>query len=323
VKTKFDVVGIGCSAVDYLGIVPKFPEPDVKMQMLDLTQQGGGLAATAMVTVSRLGARAAYVGKIGDDAFGRFIIGELEKEGVSAEHCVIERGGSARFAFIVVDREKGTRTILWSQKGVSALTERELDRVSVLSTRVLLVDEHEPEASLAAAASARKAGIRVVLDAERVSPVTRRLVKLADTVIVPAHFAFELTGEREVERAGDRMRRELGGTVVLTAGVKGSFYTDGAERFHQPAFDVDVVDTTGAGDVFHGAFAFALLHDWTARERAEFASAVAALKCRKLGGRAGIPSLEETLAFLSERSGGIWVRRFAKGIAEGAAKGIS
>lgn len=318
-KRKFDVVGIGCSAVDYLGVVPRFPEPDVKMQMLDLTRQGGGLAATAMVTVSRLGARAAYVGKIGDDAFGRFIVEELEKEGVSAEHCVIERGGSARFAFIIVDREKGTRTILWSQKGVAALTERELDWASVLSTRVLLVDEHEPEASLAAAASARKAGIRVVLDAEKVDAVTSALVKLADTVIVPAHFAFELTGERAVERAADSMRREGGGTVVITAGAGGSYYADGTERFHQPAFGVDVVDTTGAGDVFHGAFAFALLHDWTARERAEFASAVAALKCRKLGGRAGIPSLAETLAFLSERCGGMWKQRSAKGIAKGIA----
>ena len=99
----------------------------------------------------------------------------------------------------------------------------------------------------------------------------------------------------------------------ITAGVDGSFYADGAERFHQPAFGVEVVDTTGAGDVFHGAFAFALLHDWTARERAEFASAVAALKCRKLGGRAGIPSLEVTLAFLSGRSGGAWARRSEKG----------
>jgi ribokinase len=322
VKTKFDVVGIGCAAVDFLGVVPRYPEPDVKMQMLDLTQQGGGLAATAMVAVSRLGARAAYVGKIGDDAFGRFVIGELEREGVSAEHCVIERGGSARFAFIVVDRERGTRTILWSQKGVAALTERELDWTSVLSTRVLLVDEHEPEASIAAARASRRAGIRVILDAEKVDAVNKELVKLADTVIVPANFAYELTGERSVGRAADRMQRELGGTVVITSGAEGSFYTDGAERFHQPAFGVEVVDTTGAGDVFHGAFAFAFLHDWTARERSEFASAVAALKCRKLGGRAGIPSLAETLAFLSERSGGVWARRSEKETTEESAKGI-
>jgi ribokinase len=279
------------------------------MEMLDLTQQGGGLAATAMVTVSRLGARAAYVGKVGDDALGRFVVAGLEREGVNAEHCVIEPGGSARFAFIVVDREKGTRTILWSRKGVAALEERELDLASVLSTRVLLVDAHEPAASVAAARAARKAGIRVVLDAEKVDAVNKELVKLADTVIVPANFARELTGERSPEGAGDRMQRELGGTVVITAGVDGSFYADGTGRFHQPAFGVEVVDTTGAGDVFHGAFAFALLHDWTARERAAFASAVAALKCRKLGGRPGIPSLAETFAFLSGRCGGVWTRR--------------
>jgi ribokinase len=273
-----------------------------------------------MVAVSRLGGRAAYVGKLGDDAFGRFVVEELEKDGVSAEHCVISRGGSARFAFVLVDREKGTRTIIWSQKGVSALEEREVDWGSVLSTRVLLLDEHEPVASVAAARAAKKSGIRVVLDAEKVSAVTRELVKLADTVIVPARFAFELTGEGTVEGAAGRMARELGGTVVVTAGVEGAFYADGAERFHQPAFRVDVVDTTGAGDVFHGAFAFALLHEWNARERTEFSSAVAALKCRKLGGRAGIPVLRETLAFLAERCGGVWERRREEEKTEGSAK---
>ena len=328
-RPEFDVVGIGCSAVDYLGIVPRYPEADVKMQMLDLVQQGGGLAATAMVTVARLGGRSAYVGKVGDDALGKFVIGELEREGVSTKYTVIRKGGSARFAFVLVDKENGTRTIVWSQKGVEHLGAEELPKEAIFAAKVLLVDEYEPEAAVAAARLALKAGVRAVLDAERVSDVTKELVQLCHTVIVPARFALDLTGEgaqgarepRESEilsagrsmRAGRAVHADRGEAVVLTAGAQGAYYFGANEEFYQPAFSVEVVDTTGAGDVFHGAFAYGLSRGWIAGEVVQFASAVAALKCRKLGGRTGIPALNDAIRFLAERAGGAWTEKLRNG----------
>ncbi|MGQ9630925.1 MAG: carbohydrate kinase family protein [bacterium] len=308
-KALFDVVGIGCSAVDYLGIAPYYPQPDVKLELLELSQQGGGPVATALVTLARLGARAGYIGKVGDDSLGQFIVREFRKEGVNTDYTIIHKGGSARFAFIVVDRERGTRTIFWSQKGVEPLRPEEVDRRAVLSARILHIDEYEPEAAAAAAVWAKEAGIRVVLDAERVSPTTRKLVESADVVIVPRDFALHLTGRANIESAGEAIYSDHGGIVVMTAGSEGAFCVSDSSKFFQPAFPVDVVDTTGAGDVFHGAFIYGLLQGWDTKEIVEFACAVAAMKCRKLGGRAGIPTLKEVYEFLSERGGGVWKGR--------------
>ena len=301
----FDVVGVGYCAVDYLGIVPRFPEVDTKIPMEEFVRQGGGITATAMATVGRLGGRASYIGKVGDDDFGRFIVAELEKDGVHTGSMVIQPGASSQFSFVVVDKPSGKRTIFWTYSGIR-FEGSELRREDVLAGKVVHVDAHHPSAAIQAASWANEAGIPVVMDAGSVREGSKELVERADCLIASSLFARQFTGQDDPEKAARMMfgscspelvegRRRIS---VVTMGEQGCVYVTDDGTFHQPAFEVEVVDTTGAGDVFHGAFSFGLSKGWQFAEIIRFASAVAAIKCTKLGGRAGIPTLEQALAFL-------------------------
>ena len=168
----FDVVGLGASACDFLGVVPHFPAMDERLRMLEVSRQGGGEAATAMVTLTRLGMKASYVGKVGDDEMGKFIIDEFRKEGVDTSHVVVKKGGLSVFAFAIVDKETGKRTILW-HKQLKLLAPDELDEEFMLSAKILLVDYHEPEAAITAARWFREAGKTVVLDIDTIDAPCR------------------------------------------------------------------------------------------------------------------------------------------------------
>lgn len=296
----YDVVGVGYCAVDYLGIVPRYPNVDEKMAMTEFIRQGGGITATAMVAVRRLGGRARYVGKVGDDDFGRFTISELQKEGVDTSCVVIEPGASSQFAFIVVDGVTGKRTIFWTDSGIE-FEASEIRREDILAGKVLHVDAHHPRAAIQAATWANEAGIPVVFDAGSLREGSAELVERTDALFTTTLFARQFTGEDDPEKAARAMfggRRKIAG---VTLGDRGSVYVTEDGLFHQPAFEVEAVDTTGAGDVFHGAISFGLLKGWPYPRIVEFASAVAAMKCTKLGGRTGIPSYPEAAAFLAAR----------------------
>ena len=289
----FDVICLGYSTVDYIGIVPRLPEIDTKILMEDFTRQGGGPAATAAVTVARLGGRSAFMGVIGDDDFGEFMLRELAKEGVETSHVVGCPGACSQFSFIMVDKSTGKRTIVWTRSELPSISLNQLDRAFISSCKVLHVDRHEPEAAIQAAAWVHEAGGIVSMDAGTFVPELAELLPFVDVLIASYSFAQSATGLTDPAECALALigNRHIAG---VTWGDKGSWFatSDGA-TFHVPAFDVDVVDTNGAGDVFHGAFAFGLAKSWDAEHCARFASAVAALKCRKLGGRAGIPSREE------------------------------
>jgi len=296
---RFDVVGVGYSAVDYFGIVDKYPPPaDIKMPMNQFTRQGGGPVATALVALSRLGASVAFAGKMGDDEFGRFMMEELKKENVDIDQVVIEPGPLSQFAFIIVDQSTGSRTILWSQSDVSPLQPSEMDRDFITSARILHLDGLQMEAGIQAAHWAKEAGMTVVLDGDTIRPGIEELISLTDVLIASCNFAIQFTGKDSAEAAIHEMNA-LGPKIVgVTLGEKGCLIYDQEKIIQLPAFHVDVVDTTGAGDVFHGAFIYGLLEEWPLDKMAEFANAVAAMKCRKLGGRAGIPSLDEVMSFI-------------------------
>jgi ribokinase len=299
VKERFDVVGIGYSSVDYLGIVPHYPpDADEKTELLEFSMQGGGPTATALVTLSRLGAKTAFIGKVGDDDFGDFMLRELQREGVDTSMTLIERGTRSPFAFIIVERGTGRRTILWTRSTASELSPMEVDMALATSARMLYLDGLQMTASIEAAKLARRKGITVFLDADTVWERSEELIKLCDVVIASKSFARQFIGYDDRKEAIKRIL-SLGPKVVgVTLGEEGCLCSDGAEIVHEPAFKVEVVDTTGAGDVFHGAFAYGMLSGWDLKRIARFANAVAALKCRKLGGRAGIPTFEEVRDFL-------------------------
>lgn len=289
----FDVIGLGYSAVDYMGVVPHLPELDTKLLLDEFSRQGGGPTATAMVTVARLGAKAAFVGQIGDDDLGDFAFGELDREGVDVSQVIRRVGASSQFSFIMVERSSGKRTILWTRSNIPPLEPDQLDKDFITSCKVLHLDRHEIRAGIRAAQWVREAGGIVSMDAGTFVPGVTDLMPFVDVLIASHAFALEATGESDPAECARRLLcdRRIAG---VTLGEKGSWFatSDGGE-FHVPAFDVEVVDTNGAGDVFHGAFAFGLARGWDAPRCARFASATAALKCTKLGGRAGIPAYEE------------------------------
>lgn len=298
----FDIIGLGYSAVDYLGIVPRLPKLDTKMPIEEFTRQGGGVTATAMVAAARLGAKVAFIGAVGDDDLGDFTVRELDKEGVDTSHVVRVPGASSQFSFIMVDKSSGKRTILWTRSDVPPLDPATLDRDFIVSCKVLHIDRHEVDAAGQAARWVREAGGIVSMDAGTYAPDVDDLLPLADVLITSHAFAVDFTGETDPAKSARAIlkHRRIAG---VTWGERGSWFacSDGTE-FHVAAHKVNVVDTTGAGDVFHGAFSFGLAQGWDAPRCARFASAVAALKCTKLGGRAGIPTYAQAQKLLHSAS---------------------
>jgi sugar/nucleoside kinase (ribokinase family) len=291
----FDAVGLGTATVDYVGLVPHFPEPDDKLPMVEFVRDGGGLVATALVTLARLGCRTRYVGKLGEDDFSAFILQGLEREGIDTRAVVRRPEVRGRFAFIMVEAGTGLRTILHSGHGPALLAPGELDRDTLLGGRVLLLDTSDAEASRTAAGWARETGIPVIFDADKYRPEARDLPALCSHPIASQRYAAAYTGESDPARAAHALAAELGRLVIVTAGRAGAYAAGPGIDLHQPAFPVPVKDTTGAGDVFHGAFAYALLQGWDLPRQLRFAAAAAALKCRGLGGREAIAGLDEVL----------------------------
>jgi len=297
----FDVVGLGYCNIDYLGIAPHYPALDEKVKLLEFTRQGGGVTGSAMAAVARLGGKARYIGKIGDDDFGRFLLAEFQAENVDTGALIVQPSSPTPFSFIVVDQATGKRTILWTPSGMM-LYPHEVRREDVITGKVLHVDAHYAEAAMQAALWANEANIPVVMDAGSFRHGSIELMERTDFLIASELFAKESTGSVNPEESVRRLfsgRRKL---AAVTLGERGCIYMTSEGMFRQPAFTVDVVDTTGAGDVFHGAFSYGLAQNWEYADIIRFASAVAALKCTKLGGRAGIPTLDETMSFLDAQS---------------------
>jgi len=299
---EFDVLGVGCCAVDYVGIVDRLPERDEKMRI-----SGGGLNATALVAVSRLGLRAAHLGVLGTDPLSGIARTEFEKEGVSTRWIETREGAGPVFAFVVVEKETGTRTIYVSTTDVYYLKPDDISEEAVRSGTVLLVDHFQPAGSIRAAEIAKERGIPVVLDAEQPDqPEARRLIELSDYCAVNEAFAAGFSRGKPVPEAAKEILDAGPANVIITRGDRPMHVVTREDEFEQPAFPAEVVDTTGCGDVFHGSLAAAVSLGWQLRKCVEFAAAVAALKCRALGGRAGIPDYGETIRFLKEHGSDIW-----------------
>ena len=290
---NYDVVGLGQCCIDYLGSVDQYPGIDEKEEVNNLTVQGGGPVATAMVTLSRLGASTAFIGKISDDSFGDLIKDGLISEHVNIDYIVIEKGKRSQFAFIVIEKETGKRTVLWSSATVTPLVAEEINRDVIDSAKVLLLDGLMKDISIVAAEYARDSGVNVVVDAGSMREGALALVHLSDYFIASDDFARQFFHADDPKAAAIELLALGAKTVIVTLGEKGSICLTPERYFYQPAFKVKAVDTTGCGDVFHGAFIFGLLQKWDLNETIRFASATAALKCREIGGRTAIPVLKE------------------------------
>jgi sugar/nucleoside kinase (ribokinase family) len=304
-SAEIDVLGIGAVAVDDLYYLEEFPQPDEKVRVVASERQAGGLAGTALVAAARLGCSAAYAGTLGEDEQSRYILDGLRAEGVSTEWVVHRAGARPYRSAIIVDMRTKSRTILSCEEGVVGAADQLPEEAILLSSRVLFVDHSGLPGMLRAARIARRAGIPVVGDFERRYPEPfEELLALTDHLVLPVEFARQLTGAGDGRSAAEAIRdwdrsREA---VVVTMGAEGCWYVSvelpGAAR-HQPAFRVRTVDTTGCGDVFHGAYAAGLARGLGLAERVRLASAAAAIKATRPGGQKGIPTSAEVEAFLA------------------------
>jgi sugar/nucleoside kinase (ribokinase family) len=300
---NFDVVGLGVSALDIVQLVEHFPAQEEIQRAPELTVQGGGPVATALVTLARLGARTAMLDVLGDDWRGELILKEFRREGVCTEHVRRAQGCNSALACVLARQGDGARSIVYHPGTTPELLPGNAPRALVQSARFLHVNGRHWRACLQAVAWARQAGTLVSFDggAHRYRPQLRELVPQTDICIVALDFARSYTGQTDVTQAAEALLAQGPGLVVITDGARGNWtFPRKGESFHQPAYLLPtVVDTTGCGDSFHGAFLFGLLQGMPLKETASLASAVAALNSQRLGGRGGLPNLAQAQEFIS------------------------
>lgn len=293
--TKWDVLGVGCNSVDYVYRLPASPKPDsptAKLRISSHHTMCGGQMATAMAACAGFGLTTAYLGSAGNDHNGRLIISELSGRGVDVSH-VLTRECANRFAVITVDETSGERIVLWDRNDRLDLTRAELDPALIGSARLVHVDDEEQEAAIATALIARKAGIPVTSDIDRITNRTADLVAAVSIPIFANHVLPAITGEFGVERALRALRRAHDGMLCVTLGAEGAMLLVGDELIIEKGFPITAVDTTGAGDVFRAAFIYGLLNGYAPQKMLRFANAAAAISCTRAGAMAGVPALNE------------------------------
>jgi sugar/nucleoside kinase (ribokinase family) len=291
----FDVVGIGATSVDFVYLLPAYPAPTASLAKMRISRHFiscGGQVATALATCARLGLRSKFVGVTGTDDNAKRVRHELADRGVDLNDVVI-RDVSNQYAVILVDEHSGERIVLWDRDDKLKLRERELPPDVIAATRVVHVDDVDQDAAIRAATLARAAGTVVTSDIDRVNERTMELAKAVTIPIFAEHVPSSITGINDPAEALRALRSEFDGVLCVTLGVRGAIALDGDKLVHIPAFAVDALDTTGAGDVFRGGFIYGFFSGWPLEEILRFANAAAAVSCTRLGAMASVPSAEE------------------------------
>ena len=298
------IVGLGMAVLDVLIRLRDMPTWESGGSVSAVRIDGGGPVGTAMVAAARLGARVGFVGTAGNDLLAELKLASFVQDGVDLSHLVRRDQPEDQVVLVYVDEGSGERVFA----GLRGFQRRpmettDLDRDYITQAEFLHLDSSHYQAALQAAEWMHSAGKRVCLDGSKtdgrpIQPHMAELVRHVDILICGTGFGYSLTGKTDRWEAGEAMLALGPQIVVQTEGKDGSYTTTTDERFHLPAFEVNVVDTTGAGDVFHGAYLVGLLHGWDLRQVGLFATAVSAIKCMQLGGRLGIPRFGDVIAFL-------------------------
>ncbi|HKO04667.1 MAG TPA: PfkB family carbohydrate kinase [Candidatus Acidoferrales bacterium] len=288
-----DLVGVGINATDTIIRLPRFPELDSKVEILSVEVQPGGQVASAMVACQRWGLTTRYVGKVGGDEAGRLQARLFAEEGVEA-HVIEVPGAASQVAYILVDEDSGERTILWKRDADIALKPEDLRTEWITQARALLVDGHDTAAAATAARWARLAGIPVTADLDNLYPGVEALLPNVDYLITSRQFPERLTGETDLRNSLVQIQKRYKARLAAaTLGQDGVLAWDGQDFHYAAGFEVNVRDTTGAGDIFHGAFLYAQQKGWALGRQLEFSCAAAALNCTAAGARGRIAKIEE------------------------------
>ena len=297
------VAGIGACVADMLYTVSQFPKEDTKLRAEGSIMAGGGPVATGLVAVSKLGGRSAYLGVLSEDASGAFLEKDFEKYGVDTSGIVTYDSSYASFSSCIwLKAETGSRTCVFDRGNLPSyqMTEEACDILK--NAMILMVDGNELEAAIEGADYIHKFGGKVLYDAGGRYEGVERLLPKADILIPSAEFALGITGAVTIEEAAvclyNTYKPEV---VVITDGKNGGVLYQGETMEHYPAFSVNAVDSNGAGDVFHGAFAAGFIKGFDYKTCCYFASAVSAIKCTGVGARESVPDFDTVKQFLEEK----------------------
>jgi ribokinase len=298
---RIDILGLGAVAVDDFVYVEAYPPANTKARVLDRERQCGGLTATALVAAARLGCRCAYAGLVGTDEASEFVLEAMTRAGIDVSSAGRRSDRRIYHSTIIVDR-LGQRTLLSDGQNVEGAGDDWPAEEILCACGVLFVDHTAPGRMARAARVARAAGIPVVADIERgEAGRIDELVRIVDHLVVPEEFACAATGLDDAGSAAVSLMRGDRQAVVVTCGERGSWLVgrDVSLR-RQEAYSVHAVDTTGCGDVFHGAYAAGLVKGLDLPSSVRLAGAAAALKATRRGGQAGCPTLVEVESFLAD-----------------------
>lgn len=298
---EFDVVGFGLNAVDHLVTIPRFPSFNTKVRLADHQQMSGGQVSSAMVGVQRLGLKASYVGKVGYDNEGRMLIESLQKEGVDCTGVKIAVGAKTQGAVIIIEQFSGERTILWYHDDGTRVPPEELKREQITRGRVLHLDGFDTPAAIQAAKWAHEAGMVTTIDLDTAYPGIDELLPLVDCLITSQGLANELAGTMDEREALKTLNKKYGCYLVsMTQGSRGALAFVEDQFVASSAFRPPVIkDTTGAGDAFRAGFIYGLCKGQSIEDTMRTANAVAALQCREMGARDGLPTEAELQQFLA------------------------
>ncbi len=294
-----EIIGIGANVADTIAELPHFPTEDTKLRALSTLRRGGGPCATGLVAASKLGHNCMFLGNLTDDGEGLFLKKDLEHYGVSTSLCETLPGYRSFSSQIWLSKEKSTRTIVFDRGTVPPLALSDKQKAAIAKAKVLMVDGNDLEAAIEGAKFARANGVSVLYDAGGMYEGVERLLPLCDILIPSEEFATGFTGAATPEEAAKALFAQFHPqVVVVTCGKKGGIMVTQSETYTYPICPVEVVDSNGAGDVFHGAFAAAFCRNMDFKTACHFASCVSALKCTGVGARENVPDYDTALAFM-------------------------
>ncbi len=292
----FDCLGLGIAPVDILMQLKEYPKAGGKADAEKTTIQGGGPIPTAMVTLSRLGKKPALLAVVGNDVFGKFAIDELKNEKVDTSLIITKKKPSA-FAVGWVEKKSGRRSIVLDMNIAVSAKDVKLNKLP--KVRSVHLDGRYLPACLKLARWAKGNNVPIIMDVGSIRNDVSSLFPLVDHLVCAEEYALPFTRSKTVKAAIGKLKTKCNGTIVVTSGTKGSIGLGNETGFvKQRAFKLKAVDTTGAGDVYHGAYIYGFLNGWNLNKRMEFASAAAAIKCTKPGGRTGIPTYNQVIKFI-------------------------
>ena len=295
------IVGIGANVYDTLITLKRYPAEDTKTRCAGVQRSGGGPVATGLVAAAKLGAACAYLGDFADDEGGAFLKADFARFGVSTAYSSTLPGYTSFSSVIWLASDKATRTVVFDKGDLPGTALDEKRKTAIAEAELLMVDGNDLDAAVEAAKIAKANGTKVLYDAGGLYDGVERLLPFADYLIPSEEFALGFTGEKTADAAAKKLFAEFSPVlVVITQGKRGGIVFDGKTVRTYPALPAAVVDSNGAGDVFHGAFAFAVTRAYDPYRACVFASATSALKCEKIGARDGAPDFAAVKKFLEE-----------------------